>query len=131
MPIPIEPTEPTDIQKFFGTFSPPPGIAEYEGTTHGVTAITTLLSNILRLTIFAAGLYTLINLIISGIQYIGSSGNPELLKQASSRIWISLLGMIIIAAAIILAAVIGIIFFGNYKAIIEPAIPNPAGFTNL
>lgn len=120
------PIIPDDIQKFFGTFSPPPGIAEYEGNSQGVSAITTLLSNILRLTIFAAGLYTLINLIVSGIQYIGSSGNPELLKQASSRIWISLLGMIIIAASLILAAVIGIIFFNDYKAIIQPLIPNPA-----
>jgi len=120
------PNIPPDIKDFFGTFAPPPGIAEYEGTTQGVSAITTLLSNILRLTIFAAGLYTLINLIVSGIQYIGSSGNPELLKQASSRIWLSLLGMIIIAAAIILAAVIGKIFFGDYNAIIRPLIPNPA-----
>lgn len=113
-----------EIQKFFGTFTPPPGIDKY---TQGVSSITTLLSNILRLTIFVAGLYTLINLIISGIQYIGSSGNPELLKQASSRIWISLLGMIIIAASLILAAVIGIIFFGSPTAIIQPQIPNPAG----
>lgn len=125
------PTVPTDIKKFFGQLTPPPGITAYEKSGQGVSAITTLLSNILRLTIFVAGLYTLINLIVSGIQYIGSSGNPELLKQASSRIWISLLGMIIIAAAIILAAVIGIVFFGSPTAIIQPAIPNPAGFTNL
>jgi len=120
---------PTPVASFFGKASPPPGIDQYEAGS--VTGITLLLSNILKLTIYGAGLFTLINLIVSGIQYIGSAGNPELLKQASSRIWISLLGLLIIAASFILAALIGIIFFKDAMFIIQPALPNPAMFTDL
>ncbi|MFH0942691.1 MAG: hypothetical protein V1810_00810 [Candidatus Beckwithbacteria bacterium] len=115
-----------DLKDFFGAPTPPPGIAKYDGGS--ITGITLLLSNILKLTIYAAGLYALVNLLVSGIQYIGSSGNPELLKQASSRIWISLLGLLVVAIALLLAGLIGWIFFKDAMFIIAPSLPDPGGF---
>jgi len=105
---------------------PPPGVDKYAAGS--VTGITLLLSNILKFTIYGAGLFALINLVVSGIQYIGSSGNPEQLKQASSRIWLSFLGLVIIAASFIIAGLIGLIFFKDAMFIITPALPDPAGF---
>ncbi len=114
---------PQNIKDIFGQAFPPPGIEKY--SSGDVLGLTLLLNNILKLSIFAAGLYTLINLIISGIQYIGSSGNPEMIKQASSRIWLSLLGLVIVAGSLVLAAVIGLIFFNDPSAILSPTIPTP------
>ena len=114
---------PQPIIDIFGQASPPPGIEKY--SSGNVLGLTLLLNNILKLSIFAAGLYTLVNLIISGIQYIGSSGNPEMIKQASSRIWLSLLGLVIVAGSLALAAVIGLIFFNDPTAILSPTIPTP------
>jgi len=112
------------IQDFFGGFSPPPGIDKYSATGDPAKLIF-FLSNLLKIIIYAGGLFALINLFISGIQYLGSSGNPEMIKQASARIWTSLLGLVIIASSLILAAVIGLIFFGDASLIIKPVIPGP------
>lgn len=111
-------------QDFFGSFAPPPGIVDYSATGE-VTALILFLSNVLKIIIYAAGLFALINLLVSGIQYLGSSGNPEMIKQASSRIWMSVLGLVIIASSFILAAIVGQVFFGDAALIIKPVIPGP------
>ncbi len=115
-----------DPKDFFGaSFSPPPGISDYTAGTGEINNLIFFLSNLLKIIIYAGGLFALINLFISGIQYLGSSGNPEMIKQASARIWMSLLGLVIIASSLILAAVIGLIFFGDASLIIKPIIPGP------
>lgn len=112
------------VQEFFGSFAPPPGIAEYSATGE-VTALVLFLSNLLRIIIYAAGLFALINLLVSGTQYLGSSGNPEMIKKASARIWMSILGLVIIAGSLILAAIVGQVFFNDPALIIKPIIPGP------
>jgi len=103
----------------FGTIDTPPGIDQYGTDPSGLILF---LNNILKIAIVAGVIFSLTNIVIAGIQYIGSSGNPETMKKASSRIWISLLGLVIIAGSISLAAVIGLIFFGQADAILKPAI---------
>lgn len=114
-----------DLKDFFGSFAPPPGIEKYSPITGDPAKLIFFLNNILRLIIYAGGLFALINLFISGIQYLGSSGNPEMIKQASTRIWMSLLGLVIIAGSLILAAIIGQVFFRDASLIIKPVIPGP------
>jgi len=103
----------------FGTLDPPPGVKEYGSDPSGLIFF---LNNILKIAIVAGAIFSLINIIVAGIQYIGSSGKPETIKQASSRIWISLLGLVIIAGSISLAALIGLIFFGEASAILIPKL---------
>ena len=77
------------------------------------------------LMVIAAGVFGLINLLTSGIQWAAAGGNPDMIKQASSRIWMSLLGLVIVAAAFVFAGVIGLLFFGSATAIINPVIYGP------
>lgn len=116
---------PSEIKKIFGKPVPPQGIDQYSGPDGDISGLILLLNNLLKVIIFAAGIFALINFLISAIQYVGSSGNPELLKQASSRIWISLLGLVIIAGSIVLAAVIGLLFYGDATAILIPTFLTP------
>jgi hypothetical protein len=109
----------------FGNIEAPPGVQTYGG--QDPSGLIALLNNVLKIAVVVGGLFTLVNLIISGIQYIGSSGEPKLIQQASSRIWISLLGLVVIVGSIALAALIGQIFFGNSSAIISPTIPQAPG----
>ncbi|MDZ7586264.1 MAG: hypothetical protein U0946_00795 [Patescibacteria group bacterium] len=118
---------PTEIQDFFKAPAAPPGLAEYEANP-ALSPLILFFSNIYRLAIFGIFIYAIINFFISAIQYIGSAGNPETLKQASGRIWISFLGLIIVAVALLLAAVIGIVFFHDARFLLNPAIPDPAGY---
>ena len=106
---------------FFGDIEAPPGIDKYGG--EDAVGLITLFNNFLRLAIVIAGLFTLVNFLTAAIWYISSNGNPDTIKKATSRIWMSLLGLLIVAASIALAAVIGLIFFGSATAILSPTIP--------
>lgn len=118
MPATIDPK----IKNIFGTTTPPPGVDQYSPEVAGLTM---LLANIVKISIFVAGLWSLFNFLSAGILYIGSSGNPETIKQASSKIWMSMLGLLIVAASLIISAVIGLIFFKDATAILQPIIPQP------
>ncbi|MCX6817060.1 MAG: hypothetical protein NTZ93_04285 [Candidatus Beckwithbacteria bacterium] len=112
-----------DLKNFFGSkLEPPPGITAYG---EGAGGLILLFNNILKIAVFISLLFALINLLISAIQYIGSSGNPDLIKQASGRITNSLLGLVIAAASLVLAGLVGLLFFGNATAIINPVIYGP------
>jgi len=115
----MPPTTPTQIHDFFGSFDPPQNIQKYGSGPEGLIL---LFNNILKVAIFAAGIFALINFLISGIQYIGSSGNPEITKQASSRMWLSLLGLVVATSTLVVAGIIGLVFFGSATAIIAPVI---------
>jgi len=104
----------------FGTLETPPGIDQYGADPS--SGLILFFNNILKIAIVGGVLFSLTNIVIAGIQYIGSSGNPEIMKKASSRIWFSLLGLVIIAGSISLAAVIGLIFFGQANAILVPKL---------
>lgn len=110
-----------DATQFFGNIQAPPGVVEYG--TENAQGIIRLLNNFLKIILFASGIYSLINLITSGIEYVGSSGNPDTIKKATKRIWMSVLGITIIAGSLALAALVGLIFFGDATAILNPKLP--------
>jgi len=113
----------SELKDFFGNSTNlPQHIANYGPETGGIII---LFSNITKVAIYASLIFAALNFLTAGIQYIGSSGNPEVIKQASSRIWISLLGLVVAASSLVIAGIIGLIFFGNALAIIQPAIYGP------
>jgi hypothetical protein len=112
------------LTDFFGQSADAPQWTQaFSGSIYGDAGdIIIFANNFMRVAIYGSLLIALINILVSGIQYIGSSGNPELLKTASSRIWISLLGLIVAGASLVIAGVLGLIFFGSPTAIISPTI---------
>ncbi|MEK7513595.1 MAG: hypothetical protein AAB580_01775 [Patescibacteria group bacterium] len=116
-----------NIKDIFGTTTRPPGVDQYTpvSSTTEVEGLTLLLANIIKISIFVAGIWSLFNFLFAGILYIGSSGNPETIKQASAKIWMSMLGLLIVAASLIISAIIGLIFFKDATAILQPIIPRP------
>lgn len=113
----------TPIDLFGNELETPQGIKAYGGSDPA--GLINLLSNIFRIAIFASLIVAAINFLISGIEYIGSSGNPDTIKKASGRIWISLLGLVVATSALALAGIIGKIFFGNAGALTSPIIYGP------
>lgn len=112
-----------DPLKFFGLGAggPAPTVAYGED----IQGIILLLNNLFKVAIYGSMVFALINFLISGIQYLGSAGSPELVKAASGRIWISLLGLVVAGGSLVLAGLLGLIFFGNPLAIINPTIYGP------
>lgn len=121
---------PAAIKNFFGSWKTdylPPGLEKYPlaaGGTEGGQIII-FANNIMKVMIYGSLVIALINLLVSGIGFISSSGNPEYIKTASGRIWISLLGLVVAAGSLVIAGVLGLIFFGSATAIINPQIYGP------
>lgn len=107
----------------FGNVPPPPGIANW-GTLQG-GGFVGFLNAILRLMIVAGGLWVLINIIIAGYQFLGAGGKPENVQAAWAKIWESLIGLLFIAGAFVLAAIFGQVIFGDPTAIISPRLVVP------
>ena len=108
---------------FFGKISPPPGIANYAGG--GVQGIVLFANNILKLVIVGGGIMTFLNILLAGMAFISAGGDPKKIEQASTKIWQSVLGLIVIAGSFVIAALIGWILFGDATAILSPKIYGP------
>lgn len=84
-----------------------------------------LLNNILRLVFAVAGIYAFLRIVIAGLGFINAGGDPKKIEQAWNSIWQAILGLIIVVGSIALAALMGLILFGNAGAILNPQIYGP------
>ena len=110
-------------QNPFGTIQTPPGIDKYGSLTDG--GLVNLLSNVLKLLIVVAGIYTLLQIILAGYQFISAGGDSKAVGEAWAKIWQSLIGLLIVAGAFLFAALFGWLIFGDPTAIIKPVIYTP------
>jgi hypothetical protein len=51
-----------------------------------------------------------------------AGGDPKNFSKAWDRIWQTLMGLMVIVASFLLAAIIGILFFKNPTAILQPTL---------
>lgn len=86
----------------FGTIQNPTKYTSAQGQ-----GLFTFLSNILKFAAVAAGIYMIIQIILAGFEYINANGDTKKTELAWAKIWQSLIGLVIISAAFILAGVMG------------------------
>jgi len=67
----------------------------------------TFLSNIFKFAAVAGGIYMIVQIIMAGFDYISASGDPKKIEIAGAKIWQSLLGLVIISSAFIIAGLVG------------------------
>lgn len=79
-------------------------------------------SNLLKLAGVIAGLFFVVQLILAGFDYMGASGDAKKTENAWNRIWQSLVGLIIVSLAFIIAGVVGRLTGLN---ILNPTIYGP------
>jgi len=104
-----------------GKINPPP-------TAYGdlqSRGLVSFLNNVVSLLITLSGIFVLVNFVMAGYLYLSASGNPQKTAQAGSKILNSLLGLIIIAAAFIIAQIIGQVVFNDRGALIHFYIYSP------
>ncbi|QQG44499.1 MAG: hypothetical protein HYW86_01110 [Candidatus Roizmanbacteria bacterium] len=107
-------TTATDI---FGKITPPVGTPNVADPQEGLVRIA---NTGLSIALVVAGLFTLLNLIIAGYKYIFSGGDAKQVAEANLRITYTIVGLVIIVIAPLAAAVIGIVFFGRWDAVLNP-----------
>ena len=64
------------------------------------------LSNLFKLAATIGGIVMLIQLILAGFMYLSSEGDPKKSVQAWTKIWQSIVGLLVIAAAFIIAGLV-------------------------
>jgi hypothetical protein len=98
---------------------------KYSGTNG--EGLITILSNLVKLSIVVAGIYTLINFILAGYGYMGAGGDPKIIQRAQERIYRSIMGLVIIAGSFLIAGVVGYLIFGpsDWSLLISPTIYSP------
>lgn len=69
--------------------------------------LATILSTVIGVFTIVAGIYFLLQFLIAGLDWIGSSGNPEKLKNAQSKITNALIGLIIVVIAYAITSLVG------------------------
>lgn len=99
----------------FGTIDKP---ISYPGLGQG--GLNNFISNILALLGVLGGVIVFINVMIAGWQYLSAQGNPQMIANAGNKILQSLIGLIIIAAAFIIASIIGLVFFNDAGFLLRP-----------
>jgi hypothetical protein len=105
----------------FGSISNP--IQGYENLQDG--GLIAFISNIIKFVTIAAGLFAFINLILAGFTYISAGSDAKKTAEAWSKIYMSLIGLVIIVGSYALAAIVGALLFHDPSAILSPKIYGP------
>jgi hypothetical protein len=109
-------------QAIFGTIEAPQGVSQYNLAADGGIGLIFFASNIIRVATVVAGVWVMINFILAGWKYITAAGDSKAPAEASQMMTNSLIGLAIIVGAYTLAAVIGLVFFGDAGYIINPQL---------
>lgn len=86
-------------------FGPIQNPTQYQ--SQGGSGLFTLLSNIFKLAGVIAGIFFIVQLILAGYGYLSSNGDPKKTEAAWAKITQSLIGLIIVASAFVIASVVG------------------------
>jgi hypothetical protein len=107
----------------FGAVPPPPGISRFGGGT--VVGIPLLLNVVIQSLIMVAAIYAVFNLVMAGYWYMSAAGDSKRIAEASAKIWQTVIGLIVAAGSVMIAGLIGQIFFGSPDAILNVKIFTP------
>lgn len=116
-------TLPTD-ESILGTVSPPPGVAAYNAQAGGGIGILLFISTLIRVGTVVAGLWVLFNFITAGFDYI-TSGDGKAHQKVKDKLTTSVIGLVIIVAAHVVIAILGLILFGDAAFFLNPKICGP------
>lgn len=105
-----------------GQVQPPPAIARFDP---GVAGLSQFISALVWAAISIGGLYTFMNLILAGYQFLTSGADPKNVSNAWAKIYQSLIGLTILALSLLLAAVISLIIFKDPLFILSPKFYGP------
>jgi hypothetical protein len=105
----------------YGQVPTPEAISSFGSVQSG--AIGVLIQLILQILIIFAGLFALFNLLIAGYAFMSAGDDPKKVAGAWSKIYLSILGLAVVAGSFVLAAIFGWLLYKDFGALLRPAIP--------
>ena len=111
-----------NLLAIWGSVNPPPGVSSYGG---GIDNLRTFISVLVNTLIIIAGVYAFFNFIFAGYSFLSAGGNPEKVANAWSKIWLSMVGLLIAAGSFVIAGLLGLILFKDFNALLQLKIFTP------
>lgn len=90
------------------------------GIPQDVSKIGDFASAIIRFFIIIAGLFTLWSFLSGGFNFISAGGDEGKIREATNKITMSLVGLVVIAVSFIVTAIASQLLFGDFTAILNP-----------
>lgn len=121
----IGPALPPDSSPVFGEITPPDAVSRYGvigGSGGGPVAF---VSNLISLVVLVAGIWTLFNVLLAGFTLVTADGDSKKIGEMGSKITNTFLGLLVMLAAPLLTALIGLFFFGSATYFLQPTIFGP------
>ncbi|MBI3954715.1 hypothetical protein HY333_01590 [Candidatus Collierbacteria bacterium] len=87
-----------------------------------LSATGSFLSVIIKFFVVIAGLFSFWQFLTGGFTYITSAGDKAKVQEATAKINMALLGLVVITASFILTAIISKLLFGDFGAILNPTL---------
>ena len=110
--------------KVIGPINPPKGVALYniQAVAPGTPSIGILrfISNALKFFAVLCGLLVFFNILYAGYEYITGAGKTDVHVKVRERLTWSLIGLILLIAAYMIAALIGLFIFGDPTFLLNP-----------
>jgi len=101
-----------------GAVTPPSGslLEQYQGQS----GLIYILNQVISLLYIVSGLFVFINFILAGYQYLAAKDDQAKIKAAGDRILYSLIGLLLVVASFVIAAVLGYVLFKDASTLIRP-----------
>lgn len=113
----------------FGEIEPPDAISGGYGLIDGSGGgLITFVSNIVVLATVLAGIWALFNILAAGFSLINASGDSSKVGEMSEKITNSFIGLLVMVAAPLIAALIGLFLTGDASFFLQPEIFGPGSF---
>lgn len=109
-------------EELVGEIAVPKGVDLINADAGGNIGIILFLSNMIRFIIILGGLWTLLNIVFAAFAYFTGGGKPDSHAKAKDRFTMSVIGLLLMIASYTIAALIGLVFYGDATYIITPTI---------
>ncbi len=103
-----------------GPIRAPDAVARFNIISTSHVGLVPFLSIIIRLITIVAGIFTMLNFVAAGAKYVFSMGNTNANVEVRDKLLFSVIGLLIIVASYTIAALFGLIFFGDATFILRP-----------
>lgn len=114
--------------EIFGTIEAPEPVKNTYGVLGGGGAgLTGLVSDLIILLTILGGIWALFNIVIGGFTLITSDGDSKKLSELGGKITMTVIGLILMVGAPLIAAIIGFLVFGDATILLQPTLTGPAG----
>lgn len=104
----------------FGKITQPVQTARFGGDPG--LAFGNILQLIFNVLIVAGGIWALLNFILAGYAFLAAGDNPKGVESAWAKIYQTIIGLVFLVGAFLIAGVIGLLIYGRADALLHPTL---------